>query len=90
MAHRYDFPAAVSAIKTEIKAGHTFARVALSSRFPIKTARNTAHAQKAYDTARQWTQETELSPDDSIEIADQLERLKTQLEELRKRSKPAR
>ena len=75
------------AIMTEIHAGHTFARVAMTSRFSDKRARNTANAQKAYDTARRWTRETALSSEESKEIAEQLELLETDLAKLKKHSK---
>jgi hypothetical protein len=73
-------------IQTEIQTGITFARVALSSRSASKTARNTANAHKAYDTARRWAQETLLSRAESKEIADQLQLLKAELAKLNKRS----
>lgn len=75
------------AIQTEIKTGLTFAKVALSSRSASKTARNTANAHRAYDTARRWAQEMALTPAESKEIADQLEALKAELAKLETRSK---
>jgi hypothetical protein len=82
MAQEHYLPAQATAIKTEIQTGHTFARIALDSDDPDKTARNTAYAQKAYETARGWAERMLLSPADAKEIGEQLERLKTELTQL--------
>ncbi len=79
MAQEHYLPAQATAIKTEIQTGHTFAYIALESKDPVKTARNTAYAQKAYDTARMWAERTPVSPADAREIAEHLERLKAEL-----------
>lgn len=81
-------PAQVTSIKTEIHTGHTFARIALGSGDPDKIARNAAYAQKAYDTARAWTERTLLDAEDAREIGEQLERLKAELAKLRQRHTP--
>ena len=86
MAHRRSLAAGSFAILTEIKTGLTFAKVALSSRFGSKRARNTSNARKAYDTARRWAEETVLTPEEAIEIDDQLQLLKADLAKLKRRS----
>ncbi len=82
MAQEHYLPAQVTAIKTEIQTGHTFARIALDSGDPEKTARNTANAQKAYDTARGWAEKPLLSPDDAKEIGEELDSLRAELRRL--------
>jgi hypothetical protein len=82
MPHQRYSAAQVTAIKTEVQTGQTFARIALGSDDPDKTARNTGYAQKAYDTARAWAERTPLSPDDAKEIGEQLECLKAELAQL--------
>jgi hypothetical protein len=90
MAHRRDLPTQiVHAIKAEIETGRTFASLALSSGDQQKTARNTANARKAYDTARVRAETALLNPTDSKEIADQLELLKADVAKLEKPSKPS-
>ncbi len=89
MAQEHYLPAQATAIKTEIQTGHTFARVALDSADPDKTARNTAYAQKAYDTARGWAERTLLNPADAKEIREKLDSLKAELARL-KNEHPAR
>ncbi len=84
MAHPHYSAAQVTAIKTEVHTGRTFARVALGSDDPDKIARNTANAQKAYDTARVWIGGASLDAEDAKEIGEQLEQLKAELARLRK------
>ncbi len=84
---RYLLPQEVLAIKTEIQTGRTFARIALGSDDPDKTARNTANARKAYDVAREWAGKALLNPAEQREIADQLELLKAELAKLEQHSK---
>ncbi len=84
---RYLLPQEVLAIKTEIKTGRTFARVAFDATEPKKIARNIANARKAYDTARVWAERSLLSPADSQEVADQLAVLEADLAKLEKHSK---
>jgi hypothetical protein len=79
MARQHLPTQAVSAIKTEIQTGRTFARVALDATDPKKLARNAANARKAYDTALAWAEKTFLSAADAKEIGDQLQQLKTEL-----------
>ncbi len=84
MAHPHYSAAQVTALKTEVHTGRTFARVALGSDDPDKIARNTANAQKAYDTARVWIGGASLDAEDAKEIGEQLEQLKAELARLRK------
>ncbi len=83
----YSLPQAVVAIKTEILTGRTFARIALASDDPKKTARNLDNARKAYSTAQKWADIARLGPADLREIAGQLELLKADLVKLEKHSK---
>jgi hypothetical protein len=82
--------AQVNAIKTEIQTGCTFAGIALRSHDPGKIARNTANAQKAYDTARGWIEKGLLDSEDAKEIGEQLGKLKSMLAKLRKKHTPGR
>jgi hypothetical protein len=61
--------------KTELEAGLTLSRLALTSKNRNTKARNTANAQKAYDTAQAWAAKIQLSPTDSEEISANFERL---------------
>ncbi len=88
MNYRHYWAAQVlSAIKTEIETGRTFAGVALGASDANKIARNTANARKAYDTARKWAKSFQLSPADSQEVAERLELLRAELAKL-ERPKP--
>ena len=73
---------AADTIKTEIRTGRTFARIALDSPNPQKVRRNAANARKAYRTAKAWVERTTLKPADRKEIDDQLAALKTDLAKL--------
>ncbi len=84
MAKRHYLPVQATAIKTEIETGHTFARIALNSTDPQKTARNASYARKAYDTARMWADKVVLDTADSKEIGEELEKLKAELAQLTK------
>ena len=82
MAQQRYWPASVTVLKTELEAGLTFSHLALTSKNRNTKARNTANAQKAYDTAQAWAAKIQLSPTDSKEIAAKFKRLAAALAEL--------
>jgi hypothetical protein len=82
MAQQRHWPEGVEALKTELNAGLTFSRLALTSKNRNTKARNTANAQKAYDTAQGWAAKIQLSPTDSKEIATRFEQLTAALAKL--------
>jgi hypothetical protein len=82
MAQRRYWPTGVTALKTELEAGLTFSRLALTSKNRNTKVRNTANARKAYDTGKRWVDKVTLSPIDSEEISANFQRLAAALAKL--------
>jgi len=68
-------------LKTELKTGMTFARIAATAKHRKRRDRNLANARKAYDTAREYLQKLTFTPETSSQLHE-LERLRHQLVEL--------
>lgn len=69
-------------LKTELKTGLTFAKIALESKDPSKISRNTLNARKAYDTLLHFLKEAELTTADHVLVQQLLAKLKSDLVEL--------
>lgn len=79
MNSRREWPAGVSFIKTELETGLTFCSIASTSTDAEKTARNTANARKAYDTALHLVDQLILTPQERQEIVAGFAALKREL-----------
>ena len=72
----------VELIKTELKAGLTFSKIALQAKDTAKISRNTANARKAYDTLLRFLNKSLLSEEELAEVEPMLAKLKSNLLEL--------
>ena len=82
MAHPLQWPEGVALVKTELSIGLTFSGIALDSNDPQKTARNTANARKAYDTALLLVHKLALAAAEKSETDVSFARLKAELAKL--------
>lgn len=69
-------------LRTELRTGRTFSRLARSSRDEHKKNRNRANARKAYDAVVHFGRGANLLPDQESEIRTELEVLKAELQQL--------
>ena len=70
----------VQLVKTDLKAGLTFARIAQQGRSDADTKyRNQTNARKAYDTILKWEKRLVLTEHDEHDIAEKLILLKSAL-----------
>ena len=66
-------------LTTELSLGLTFADIALSSNDEVKTKRNCKNARTAYNALLKFIGQVNLTPADSLRLAEGMERLKSQL-----------
>lgn len=69
-------------LRTELRTGRTFSRLARGSRDEHKKSRNRANARKAYDAVVHFARGANLLPDQESEVRTELEFLKAELQQL--------
>jgi len=73
----------VDFLRTEIRTGLTFARIARESkRTSPKRSRNRTNGRKAYDTVLRFAPKVSLSDEEAEDINSKLKQLKTELKDL--------
>ncbi len=78
-------------VLTELDTALTFARIAQENpNDPEKRERNRSHAQKAYETLQEMVGRFSFAPEDAKRLEVNMNRLKTDLEQLKISRPPAR
>jgi hypothetical protein len=75
MTYSGPWPDGVRFVRTELQTGQTFARIALTARWPEKVARNRGNARKAYDVALAYIPAIALTPELSAELQELIREL---------------
>ena len=77
-------------IMSELELAITFCRVAATSSSNAKSDRNAQHAKRAYQAARRFLAESDLTKSERLDVHDKVKQLNVSLKQLRQRPRGER